>query len=496
MDDAVIAQLRAAESLLPEDDGLMAVDPDLRVVFWSSQMEAIFGLRSEELLRRALVEALPFMTRNGGEDRLRAALGGRRVKSGEQAFTVPTTRRQGTYEARSAPLRDGTGAIVGVSTVVRDVTERRGLEEQLRETESRFRNMADASPVLLWMSGTDSLCTFFNHTWLRFTGRTLAQEYGVGWAEGVHFEDFSRCMDVYERAFSAREDFEMEYRLRRADGEYRWVLDRGTPRFTDDGTFAGFIGSCVDISDHRSVEAKLRQSIRDREDFLSIASHELRTPLTSLVLGLERLARDATGATGANPDTERFVRDAKRAVHQAHRLDELVDDLLDITTLVSGRFELSLAQADLAAIACTAVDRMSEPARRAGTPLILEAGSPVIGTWDRSRLERVVTNLLSNAVKYGRGKPVRVAVTAEADSAVLTVCDEGIGIDPSDQRRIFGRFERAVSARNYSGFGLGLWIVQELVRAHGGEVGMESSPGSGTTLKVSLPREAKTFAQP
>src|SRR4051812_34225848 len=144
--------------------------------------------------------------------------------------------------------------------------------------------MADASPVLLWMAGRDALCTFFNQTWLRFTGRTLEEEWGVGWAEGVHFEDFQRSMDTYTAAFNKREVFEMEYRLKRADGEYRWILDRGTPRLAQDGTFAGYIGSCVDITDRKKLEISLRQAVRDRDDFLSIATHELRTPLTSLQL--------------------------------------------------------------------------------------------------------------------------------------------------------------------------------------------------------------------
>jgi len=161
------------------------------------------------------------------------------------------------------------------------------LEQQIRETESRFRIMADAAPVLLWMSRTDGLCTFFNQTWLNFTGRSQEEEWGIGWAEGIHFEDFQRCIDTYVDAFNRREVFEMEYRLRRHDGEFRWLLDRGTPRYTPDGTFAGYIGSCADITERKQLEVDLRKAVKVRDEFLSIASHELRTPLTSLKLRTE-----------------------------------------------------------------------------------------------------------------------------------------------------------------------------------------------------------------
>src|SRR5205814_5219620 len=140
------------------------------------------------------------------------------AQSRGRPFAVAATGRSGFFDGQYRPLLDEAGAVVGGIGVIRDVTERKLAQEQLQETESRFRNMADVSPVLLWMSEPDGLCTFFNQTWLRFTGRILDEEWGVGWAEGVHFEDFQRCMDTYVEAFNQRRIFEMEYRLRRADG--------------------------------------------------------------------------------------------------------------------------------------------------------------------------------------------------------------------------------------------------------------------------------------
>ena len=146
----------------------------------------------------------------------------------------------------------------GTLVFVRDITERKRAEEVLRESESRFRNMADTAPVLIWISGTDKLCTWFNKGWLDFTGRILEQEIGNGWWEGVHPEDILRCLNTYETAFDVRNDFSMEYRLRNASGEYRWVLDHGVPRFDDGGNFFGYIGSCIDINDRHDTEAKIQ----------------------------------------------------------------------------------------------------------------------------------------------------------------------------------------------------------------------------------------------
>jgi signal transduction histidine kinase/CHASE1-domain containing sensor protein len=229
---------------------------------------------------------------------------------------------------------------------------------------------------------------------------------------------------------------------------------------------------------------RAQEAVRSRDEFLSVASHELRTPITSLALQADGLRSSAQRG-----DTDAFLRKVEVIRRSVRRLAGLVSSMLDLSRIQAGRLELELENVDLADVAREVVSRFEDEAQRAMAPLRLDAPVPVRGRWDRMRLDQVVTNLVSNALKYGQGKPVDVSVTARGDLAVLVVRDSGIGIAPEDHPRIFERFERAASDRHYGGFGLGLWIVRELVLAMGGEVRLESSPGAGSTFAVELRRE-------
>jgi PAS domain S-box-containing protein len=382
--------------------------------------------------------------------------------------------------------------------LVRDTSRLVRAEQHAHEIESRFRIMADVAPVLLWMAGTDGLCTFFNQTWLTFTGRTLEEEWGVGWAEGVHFEDFQRCIETYMEAFAERRVFEMEYRLRRADGQYRWILDRGTPRFGPDGGFEGYIGSCVDITDRKDLELELVRAVRVRDEFLSIASHELRTPLTALRLQIDRVARAIERRAQDHLASGPLASSTSDARSQVGRLTALVERLLDISRFDEGRLTLDHEELDLAALARDVVDGMREPARLVGCTLTLRAPAAVPGSWDRVRLEQVLTNLVANALKFGAAKPVEIAVANDVGVARVDVTDHGIGIEPEQQQRIFGRFERGVPTRHFGGLGLGLWVSKQIVEAHDGVISVESRLGEGATFSVTLPlaptREARRSA--
>jgi signal transduction histidine kinase/FixJ family two-component response regulator len=239
--------------------------------------------------------------------------------------------------------------------------------------------------------------------------------------------------------------------------------------------------------ENASLYARAQQAVQSRDEFLSIASHELRTPLTALQLhiqGLQELARKQQPGWA----DERLLRRLRRSARALGRLGQLVEELLDVSRISSGSLELTREPVDLAALAREVVGRSDDEARHAGCGLVLEVSGPVVGDWDRGRLEQVLASLLSNAMKYGAGRPVEVEVEAVDGMALLRVVDHGIGVPPGDADRIFGRFERAAPSRHYGGLGLGLFLTRHIVEAHGGSVGATTTPAGGATFTVSLPR--------
>jgi signal transduction histidine kinase len=259
------------------------------------------------------------------------------------------------------------------------------------------------------------------------------------------------------------------------------------PYGADDLALAEELGRRAGIAvDNARLFGETQEAVKIRDDFLSIAGHELRTPLTALMLQVGSLRR--AGERGDGDLLAKLPERIDKMAANGARLERLIDTLLDVSRITTQRLHLDFEPMDLEALAREIVDRFSEESERAGSPIALTA-VPAPGIWDRARLDQVMTNLLSNALKYGPGRPVEVEVQADAERAILTVRDHGIGIDPRNQKRIFGRFERAVSERHYGGFGLGLWIAREIVEAHGGEIMVTSTPGQGACFTVTLPRK-------
>jgi signal transduction histidine kinase len=226
-----------------------------------------------------------------------------------------------------------------------------------------------------------------------------------------------------------------------------------------------------------------------RDEFLSIAAHELRTPLTALALLMQRM-QVASDYIASNQDSKRVQ---TRALRQVQRLTALVDSLLDVSRLASGKLSLDLERLDLVEITRDVVNRLCEEALQAKCTIEFDDKGAVFGQWDRLRVEQVLTNLLGNALKYGAGKPIEVQVEGVDKNAIFRIRDHGIGIEPDRLPHIFERFERGVTSRAYGGLGLGLYITRQIVDAHGGDIAVESVPGAGSTFQVMLPAENKAI---
>ena len=233
-------------------------------------------------------------------------------------------------------------------------------------------------------------------------------------------------------------------------------------------------------------------AIRARDEFLSVASHELRTPLSALQLQIQTLLQPPRRSPQAVLSPEQIKAKLETAYRQIERLTRLIGELMDVSRITAGRLRLEPEEIDLSAVVRDVVGRLREEASRTGSYVEVSAVTPVVGMWDRIRVEQVVANLLTNAFKFGSGKPIEITVEERGPTGRLVVVDHGIGIAPEDVERIFQRYEQAISSRAFGGLGLGLYIARQIIEAHGGAIRVESQPGAGSKFTVDLPKVAST----
>lgn len=370
-------------------------------------------------------------------------------------------------ECSGSLIRNAQGQGLYFIAEVLDITERKRANQTLLESEQRFRLVANTAPVLIWMAGTDKLCNFFNKCWLDFTGRSIEEELGEGWATGVHPADRERCLGLYSRAFDARADFEMEYRLRRYDGKYRWVVDYGVPRIESDGTFCGYIGSCVDITDRKlnaeSLEELSGRLIAAQEEERSRIARELHDDfsqrLALLGIGLSRLWKK-------RPESEEEERavvrelwtrsqeissDVHRLSHQLHssKLQHvgLVPALMGLCEEIGEKYGIQVQFADC------------------GIPSEIPKDVALC-------LFRVTQEALNNVVKHSRAKEAKVELCKTRNEIRLQVVDAGAGFDVE----LTG-----------TDAGIGLVGMRERLRLVGGRISVLSAPGRGTEILAEVP---------
>lgn len=499
--DAEETRNRLAAIVASSHDAIISKTLDGVIVTWNAAAERIFGYSAQEVIGKPITILIPPELLDQ-EPQILARL--RRGDSIDHFETV-RVRKDGTRVEISlsvSPVRNALGQIVGAAKIVRDITHQKHIEETLRQTNERFRTMADSAPVLIWMADQNKNCTWFNRGWLDFTGRTLEQEVGFGWLQNVHPDDVAACMQAYAEAFEKRLPFTLEFRLTRRDGEARWMVDRAVPLHEGpNGAFSGYIGTCIDISDSRKLATEREGALqaeraareeaerlsRMKDEFLATLSHELRTPLNAILGWSTLLRRIAPGSDDHTKGLETIERNARAQA-------QIISDLLDMSRIISGKVHLDVQPVDLQEVIAAAIDAV-KPSIEAKN-LRLRTTLAQIGSLrgDPGRLQQVMWNLLSNAVKFTpAGGRIDIVLERVNSHVEISVEDSGIGIKTEFLAFVFDRFRQAdaSTSRRYGGLGLGLSIVKHLVELHGGSVRVKSGgEGAGSTFIIALPISA------
>ena len=403
------------------DDAIVSKSLDGIITSWNTSAERIFGYTAEEAVGQHITLIIPPERHAEESDILDRLRRGERIEH----FHTIRRRKDGTLLDVSltiSPVRDSSGRIIGASKVARDVTEQKRIERELLESEQRFRVITDASPIMVWMSGTDKLCYYFNKGWLDFVGRTLEQESGNGWAENVHPEDFDRCLRIYVNNFDARRPFEMEYRMRHHTGQYRWILDRGVPRYAADGTFEGFVGGCLDIHSQKEAAEKARiadQTIR----LLKVQDEERRRIARELhdsagqtltVLGLS-LAQLVQNAEIIAPELAKEGKQVEEVVQQLHREIRTTSYLLHPPLL------------DECGLVSALKWYVEGLAKRSGIAIKLDISDNFgrLSTDMELAIFRLVQECLTNIHRHSGSKRADIRMFVEAESVHVEVSDQG-----------------------------------------------------------------------
>ncbi len=406
----------------------------------------------------------------------------------------------------------------------REIERRQALERERavqRAGEERLRLALDAASLGTWELDPKTMtfrCDARAKTLLGLGSRAVVDH--VTFQRCIHPEDLARVEADMKAALTPGEFglSDLEYRVVGEGGEWvRWRRSTGRAYF-EGGEPVRLIGTLQDITDRKlaeaerakllarevearadaerhimrlqQVETELQEAVCARDEFLSVASHELRTPLTPLLLKLQTMRRALDASYDAMPVPSSLAKSFATCETQVRRMSALVTDLLDVTRLSQGRLTLKLEAVDMREVIDEVANTLAPQAAKSNSTIEVETDGPVEGLWDRLRLNQLITNLVSNALKYGAGKPVRVRLDSDSTEAILEVSDQGIGIPAQHIPRLFGKFQRAVSERNYGGLGLGLYISRQIVEAMGGCIGVESEPGHGATFTVRLPVHA------
>lgn len=397
------------------------------------------------------------------------------TKSGEQIW----------LKVSMSPIAMADGSKGTVYTLVDNPTLDQ-LTGLLKESETRFATLADASPVMIWMTDKDNLCYYFNKAWLDFTGKKFEEELGTGWLRNVHPEDM-RLLNNIAPELSAQKEYSVEYRLKRKNGEYRHILEIGTPRFLPDGTFAGYMGSCLDISEMKIAQdelsnraAELKRSNEELEQFAYVASHDMQEPLRMIASYIQLIQKNLeSGKPEGAAEFMQFVLDG------VSRMQALISDLLQFSRV--NRKGNPFTQVNLNEVLSISIAHLKERIKDNDAQVTFDKMPVLMG--DSTQLMRLFQNLIDNAIKFKapeRKPEIKISVEEKETEWLFAVKDNGIGIENKFYNRIFVIFQRLHARNEYEGTGIGLAVCKKIVERHGGDIWVESEAGKGSTFCFTL----------
>jgi PAS domain S-box-containing protein len=463
--------------LVDEGERFLSVNPG-----WLEQI----GIESSSVPGRSLGEVFPPPVAQ------QFARNNARVLDADGPLEFEETYAGRTYLSVKVPVRDPHGRAFAVCGMSVDITDRKRTEAALRESEDRFRGFTDSLPLIVWVHDANGAQEFVNRTFCEFFGVSREEMRAGRWQTLMHPEDGAGYACAFFECVRDRRPFHGEVRVRRYDGEWRWIESWGRPRFSSSGEFLGFVGTSADITERKEAERKareseaaLREADRRKDEFLAVLAHELRNPLAPIRNAVQIMR--VAGVARAELEEARDIVD-----RQVKQLVRLVDDLLDISRISVGRMVLQQTVLDLRAAVDDALlisgPQLEEAEHRVTVDL---PPHPVWVKGDGVRLAQVVSNLLNNAARYTpRGGSVSLRVTEEGADALVLVEDTGVGLSPGVLERIFEPFVQAEggAARAAGGLGIGLALSRRLTEMHGGSIKATSpGPGHGSCFVVRLP---------
>lgn len=458
------------------------IDNQSRFMFVNKKYEEFYGIQRENIIGKHVQELLSPDSYLKSEPFIKKVQAGQEVR-----FEIETRTRENkplTFDVILIPDRFR-NQIIGYFSIFHDITERKIFEEKIIKAKNLHLKILDDFPTPIWQSGPDKLCYFFNKTWLGFTGRTLEQEYGNGWTQGVHPDDICQCMETYSNAFDQRMPFEMEYRLRDKNGNYRWVIDIGRPFFELDDQFAGYIGSCYDITENKEAHNELKELNATREKLFSIIAHDLKSPFTS-ILGFS----DLLGKNIKNYDISKSEKFAGHINSAAKTTLNLLDNLLDWAKAQTGKIKFKPERIQISNSLVHILEILHPSAEIKNIKINLDETEDIFVCADPDMLQTIIRNLLSNAIKYTNfGGKISITIAKDHEYALIRITDNGIGMSPNTLENIFKIDEKSSipGTANERGSGLGLLLCHEFVEKQGGRIWAESELGKGSMFCFTLP---------